>query len=85
MNRVGPKAHCPEVRRKFWPREGGWTFGSGIARISGMQLPQGEENDVPFVGNELRDQPGTMGKGLDTADAPGKADSEMGEEEVFGR
>lgn len=40
-----------------------------------------EENDIPFVKNELRDQPGTMGKPLDTVDAPGKADSEIGEEE----
>jgi hypothetical protein len=37
-----------------------------------------DENDIPFVKNELRDQPGTMGKPLDTADAPGKADSEIG-------
>ena len=41
-----------------------------------------EENDIPFVKNDLRDQPGTMGKPLDTVDAPGKADSEIGEEDV---
>jgi hypothetical protein len=47
-----------------------------------MATPESEENDVPFTRNELRDQPGTMGKALDTADAPGKADSEMGDELV---
>jgi hypothetical protein len=36
-----------------------------------------EENDLPFVKNELRDSTGTMDKPLDTADAPGRADSEL--------
>ena len=49
-----------------------------------MPIPAGEENDVPFTTNELRDYSGTMGKPLDTADAPGKADSEMGEEQEVG-
>jgi hypothetical protein len=39
-----------------------------------------EENDIPFFRNELSDSPGTMDKPLDTADAPGKADSEFIEE-----
>jgi hypothetical protein len=43
-----------------------------------MVRPANEENDIPFTSNELRDYPGTMGKTLDTVDAPGKADSEMG-------
>ena len=46
-----------------------------------MKEPRSEENDLPFVRNELRDSPGTMDKPLDTADAPGKADSEIAEEE----
>jgi hypothetical protein len=46
-----------------------------------MKQPQhGEENDVPFVRNEMRDSVGTMDKPLDTADAPGKADSEFVED-----
>lgn len=45
-----------------------------------MSNPQTEESDLPFVGNDLRGRPGTMGNALNTADAPGKADSELGEE-----
>jgi hypothetical protein len=46
-----------------------------------MNRPQDdEENDLPFMKNELRGSPGTMGKPLDTADAPGKADSELVED-----
>ena len=48
-----------------------------------MKYPRDqEENDLPFVSNELRDSPGTMDKPLDTADAPGKADSELVDEQV---
>jgi hypothetical protein len=64
-----------------WP---GLDFGFRIATPSDMRLPESEENDVPFTANELRDYSGTMGKPLDTADAPGKADSEMGEEQEVG-
>jgi hypothetical protein len=39
-----------------------------------------EENDIPFVKNDMRDSLGTMDKPLDTADAPGRADSELVEE-----
>jgi hypothetical protein len=39
-----------------------------------------EENDIPFVKNDLRDSAGTMDKPLDTVDAPGKADSELVED-----
>jgi hypothetical protein len=45
-----------------------------------MSNPQTEESDIPFVTNDLTGRPGTMGNTLDTADAPGKADSELGEE-----
>jgi hypothetical protein len=46
-----------------------------------MKRPQaGEDNDIPFMKNELRDFPGTLDKPLDTADAPGKADSELAED-----
>lgn len=48
-----------------------------------MSTLQTEENDLPFVPNDMAGRPGTMGKPLDTADAPGKADSEMGEEELL--
>ncbi len=45
-----------------------------------MSKPQSEESDIPFVRNDMKGRPGTMGNALDTADAPGKADSELGEE-----
>ncbi len=44
------------------------------------QTHSDEENDVPFTRRELGDSTGTMDKPLDTSDAPGKADSEAGEE-----
>lgn len=47
-----------------------------------MSKPRSEENDIPFVPNDDKGRPGTMEKSLDTADAPGKADSELGEEET---
>jgi hypothetical protein len=50
-----------------------------------MPKPQSEENDLPFTSNDFKDRPGTMGKALDTADAPGKADSEMGDEDHIPR
>jgi len=56
------------------------SFGSVIAAQSHMSNPQTEESDIPFVSNDWRGRPGTMGNALDTADAPGKADSELGEE-----
>jgi hypothetical protein len=59
------------------------AFGSLIAARSCMSKPQSEENDIPFIHNDLRDHAGTMGKPLDTADAPGKADSEMAEDQAF--
>ena len=46
-----------------------------------MKLPRDEEEyDIPFVKNEMRDALWTMDKPLDTADAPGRADSELAEE-----
>ena len=47
-----------------------------------MKPRDGEENDLPFARNEMRDSLGTMGKPLDTADSPGKADSELIEDEL---
>jgi hypothetical protein len=41
-----------------------------------------ETTDVPFVRNDIKDYPKTMGKPLDPADGPGKADAEMGEPEL---
>jgi hypothetical protein len=42
----------------------------------------GEVSDLPFLKNDMNDSPATMEKPLDPADGPGKADAEMGEEEV---
>ena len=41
-----------------------------------------ETRDVPLMTNDMNDAPATTGKPLDAADAPGKADSEMLEDEV---
>ena len=43
-----------------------------------MSKRDGDVNDVPFLKDEMKDQPGTMGRSLETADAPGRADSEIG-------
>jgi hypothetical protein len=43
-----------------------------------------ESEDFPFFKNEIKDYPETMGKPLDTADAPGKADSEIADDEHIG-
>ena len=40
-----------------------------------------EVRDVPFLKNDMNDSPPTTGKPVDSADAPGKADSEMVEDE----
>ena len=45
-----------------------------------MSKTEPEENDIPFVHDDFEGRPGTMGNPLDTADAPGKADSELGED-----
>jgi hypothetical protein len=37
-----------------------------------------EMRDVPFLANDMMDPNPTMGKPLDTADEPGKADGELG-------
>jgi len=47
-----------------------------------MQPHRDEEFDLPFVGNDMNDSPATMDKPLDTADAPGRADSELVEDEL---
>jgi hypothetical protein len=60
---------------------GSGRFGSGIAPPLSMPRPQSEENDVPFAANDNRGRPGTMDKPVDTIDAPGKADSELGEDQ----
>jgi hypothetical protein len=38
---------------------------------------EGEVRDIPFIGNDMKDDLPTMDKPLDVADAPGRADSEM--------
>ena len=42
-----------------------------------MTHNDGEIRDLPFLGNDMKDEPTTMGKPLDTADGPGKADAEL--------
>jgi len=46
--------------------------------------PQTESEDFPFFKNEIKNSPSTMDKPLDTADAPGLADSEIGDDEHIG-
>jgi hypothetical protein len=46
-----------------------------------MASKAGEVRDIPFLKNDMKDSPSTMDKPLDTSDAPGKADSEMVEED----
>ncbi len=41
-----------------------------------MSKREGEVREVPFLGNDMKDQPPTTGKPSNQADAPGKADSE---------
>ena len=49
---------------------------------AGHQPPKPSEMmDVPFLSNDMKGAVPTMDKPLDTADAPGKADSEMTEDE----
>ncbi len=47
-----------------------------------MKQRRDEEFDLPFIGNDMNDSPATMDKPLDTADAPGRADSELVEEDL---
>lgn len=47
-----------------------------------MKQHRDEEFDLPFVGNDMNDSPATMDKPLDTADAPGRADSELAEDDL---
>jgi hypothetical protein len=45
-----------------------------------LHKEEGAVRDVPFLGNDMKDHVTTMDKPLDSADAPGKADSELGDE-----
>jgi hypothetical protein len=47
-----------------------------------MKPSRDEEFDLPFVGNDINSSPATMDKPLDTADAPGRADSELVEDDL---
>ena len=44
---------------------------------------EGEIEDIPFLKNDLKEHGTTMGKPLDTADGPGKADAEIADEIHF--
>ena len=47
-----------------------------------MPKPQPNEvRDVPFLKNDMHESVPTTGKPVDTADAPGRADSEMIEQD----
>jgi hypothetical protein len=41
---------------------------------------EGEVRDIPFLRNDMKESATTMDRPLDAPDAPGKADSEIGEE-----
>ena len=41
-----------------------------------------ELRDVPFLGNDMTESLATTGRNLDTADAPGRADTELGEDDL---
>lgn len=43
---------------------------------------EGEVRDIPFLGNDMKESAPTMDWPLDAPDAPGKADSELGEIET---
>lgn len=50
-----------------------------------MNPHEGEVRDLPFLKNDMKEHAPTMDKPLDTADAPGKADSEFGKSEELER
>jgi hypothetical protein len=43
-----------------------------------MSKREGEVREVPFLKNDMKDQPTATGKCLDRADSPGIADAECG-------
>jgi len=45
-----------------------------------MSTSKGEMREIPFLKNDMQDQPATTGRPVNTSDAPGKADSELTEE-----
>jgi hypothetical protein len=46
-----------------------------------MSKSKGEMREVPFLKNDMQDQPATTGRPVNTSDAPGKADSELTEDQ----
>ena len=46
-----------------------------------MTSSKGEMREVPFLKNDMQDQPATTGRPVNTSDAPGKADSELTQDE----
>ena len=46
-----------------------------------MSNDEGEVREIPFLKNDMRDHAATTGRPVDKADAPGKADSELTEDE----
>lgn len=47
-----------------------------------MKHQDGETRDIPFLKNDMKDEPTTTGRKLDPADGPGKADGEMAEDDL---
>jgi len=41
-----------------------------------------EMRELPFLKNDMQDQPATTGRPVNTSDAPGKADSELTDEDA---
>jgi len=41
---------------------------------------EGEVREVPFLRNDMKNQPPSTGKPLDCSDSPGKADAECGDQ-----
>ena len=50
-----------------------------------MSNGKGEMREVPFLKNDMQDQPATTGRPVNTADAPGRADSELTDDADFNR
>ena len=46
-----------------------------------MSYSEGEVREIPFLKNDMKDHAATTGRPVDKADAPGKADSELTEDQ----
>ncbi|MEO8052482.1 MAG: hypothetical protein ABI833_18890 [Acidobacteriota bacterium] len=46
-----------------------------------MSKREGEVREIPFLKNDMKDQPAATGRPLNHADCPGKADAECSDQE----